>query len=198
MTASDDPRPLLEFWFSDFAKPLHFKVDAGFDEELRRRFGAQQREAADGRLAQWERDPDSALALVLLLDQLPRNLYRRSPRAFATDAMGLATAERAIARGFDAAQPADRRWFFYLPFEHSEKPADQARAVELFRAWAAPQFAALTDTREREELERHLWFVERHREIIERFGRFPHRNEALGRPSTEEELAFLKEPHSGF
>ncbi len=198
MTAPDDPRPLLEFWFSDFAKSLHFEVDAAFDEALRRRFGAQQREAADGRLAHWERSADSALALVLLLDQLPRNLFRRSARAFATDAQALATAGRAIARGFDTAQPADRRWYFYLPFEHSEKLADQVRSVELFRAWAAPQFAALTDTTGREALERHLWFVERHREIVERFGRFPHRNGALGRPSTDEELAFLREPNSGF
>jgi uncharacterized protein (DUF924 family) len=197
MSAPDDPRPLLGFWFSDDVRPLHFQVNPAFDEELRRRFGTQQR-AADGQLESWERNADSALALVLLLDQLPRNLFRRSPRAFATDAQALATAERAITRGFDAAQPPDRRWFFYLPFEHSEKRADQDRGVALFKAWAAPQFAALTDTKAREELERHLWFVERHREIIERFGRFPHRNEALGRPSTDEELAFLKEPNSGF
>ena len=198
MSAPDDPRPLLEFWFSDYAKPLHFEVNAAFDEELRRRFATQQRDAADGRLSTWERNPDSALALVLLLDQLPRNLFRRSPRAFATDTQALAVTNRAIARGFDAATPSDRRWYFYLPFEHSEKPEDQAHAVELFRNWAAPQFAVLTDTKEREELERHLWFVDRHREIIDRFGRFPHRNDVLGRASTDEELAFLKEPHSGF
>ena len=198
MSTPDDPRPLLEFWFSDYAKPLHFEVNAAFDEELRRRFASQQRDAADGRLSSWERNADSALALVLLLDQLPRNLFRRSPRAFATDTQALAVTNRAIARGFDAATPSDRRWYFYLPFEHSEKAEDQARAVELFRNWAAPQFAVLTDTKEREELERHLWFVDRHREIIDRFGRFPHRNEVLGRPSTDEELAFLKEPHSGF
>jgi uncharacterized protein (DUF924 family) len=198
MTATDDPRPLLEFWFSDYARPLHFERNDAFDAELRHRFGAQQRDAADGRLAHWERTSDSALALVLLLDQLPRNIYRGTPRAFASDALALGTADRAIARGLDAAQPVDRRWFFYLPFEHSEKLADQQRCIALFRAWAQPQFAALTDAQAREELERHLWFVERHREIIGRFGRFPHRNEMLGRPSTEEELAFLREPHSGF
>lgn len=198
MTAPDDPRPLLEFWFSDAVRPLHFVKDPVFDEELRRRFAGQQRLAADGALAHWERAPDSALALVLLLDQLPRNLFRGSPRAFATDSMARETADRAIARGFDDALPVDRRWFFYLPFEHSENLADQERCMALFRRWAEPQFARITDTKEREELERHLWYVERHREIIERFGRFPHRNEVLGRPSTEEELAFLKEPNSGF
>jgi uncharacterized protein (DUF924 family) len=198
MTAPDDPRPLLEFWFSDYARPLHFVRNEGFDEELRRRFAAQQRDAADGRLAHWEHASDSALALVLLLDQLPRNLFRNSPRAFATDPLAREVAGRAIARGFDAAQPVDRRWFLYLPYEHSEDLADQDRCVALFRAWAAPQFAALSDSAARAELERHLWFVDRHRDIIVRFGRFPHRNEALGRPSSEEELAFLKEPHSGF
>ncbi len=198
MTAPDDPRPLLEFWFSDAARALHFRPTDAFDEDLLRRFGAQQRLAADGKLPHWERSSDSALALVLLLDQLPRNLFRRNPRAYATDAAARATAERAIARGFDALQPVDRRWFFYMPFEHSEALADQDRAVALFRAWAAPQFDALTDDKAREELQRHLWFVDRHREIIARFGRFPHRNEVLGRPSTDEELAFLREPHSSF
>lgn len=197
MTAGD-PRPLLEFWFSDHARPLWFEKSDAFDEELRHRFGSQQRAAADGQLAHWDDGPEGALALVLLLDQLPRNLFRESPRAFATDAQARATADRAIARGFDMATPLDRRFFFYLPYEHSEKLADQDRCAVLFRAWADARLADARDGSERERIERHYWFVERHREIIRRFGRFPHRNQALGRPSTEAEVAFLEEPHSGF
>ena len=198
MTAPDDPRPLLEFWFSDYATPLWFEKNDAFDEALRQRFANQQRDAADGKLAHWERAPNSALALVLLLDQLPRNLYRGSPRAYASDPMARATAEHAIARGFDASTPIARRFFFYLPFEHSESLADQDRCARLFRAWCDEKLAMIRDPVARDEIERHYWFIERHREIVRRFGRFPHRNEVLGRPSTEAEIAFLKEPNSAF
>jgi uncharacterized protein (DUF924 family) len=188
-----DPRQLIEFWFSDYARPLWFKKNADFDAELARRFASQQRAAADGQLAEWEAAPESALALLLLLDQLPRNLFRNSPRAFASDADARAAAGRAIARGFDREVPLDRRLFFYLPYEHSELLADQDRAVDLFRAWVAAHGPEPS-----EKLKEQLWYAERHQEIVRRFGRFPHRNLTLGRPSTEAEMEFLKEAHSGF
>ncbi|MEX0808428.1 MAG: DUF924 family protein [Dongiaceae bacterium] len=193
MSAETDPRALLDFWFSAYARERWFVKEDAFDAELARRFSGQQRAAADGKLADWEAAPESALALVLLLDQLPRNMFRSSPRAFASDADARAVATRAIAHGFDRETPLDRQFFFYLPFEHSEALADQDRCVDLFREWAAahgPEAA--------ERLREHLWFVERHHEIIRRFGRFPHRNQTLGRTSTEAEIAFLTEPNSGF
>ncbi|MEX2202083.1 MAG: DUF924 family protein [Dongiaceae bacterium] len=193
MSATNDPRALLDFWFSAYARERWFVKEAAFDAELARRFAAQQRAAADGRLSDWERTPDSALALVLLLDQLPRNLFRNDPRAFASDEDARAVAGRAIARGFERETPLDRRKFFYLPYEHSENLADQDRAIELFRAWLAAH-----GPDPGEKLIEQLWYAERHHEIIRRFGRFPHRNQALGRPSTEAEIEFLKEPHSGF
>ena len=193
MNAAIDPRALLEFWFSDYARPLWFEKNAEFDAELTRRFANQQRAAADGHLAVWEAAPESALALVLLLDQLPRNLFRNSPRAFASDADARAVAGRAIAHGFDRDVPLDRRIFFYLPYEHSELLSDQDRSVALFRAWVGAHGPDPS-----EKLKEQLWYAERHQEIIRRFGRFPHRNQALGRPATEAEIEFLKEPHSGF
>jgi len=188
-----DPRALLEFWLSDYARPLWFERNAAFDAEIRHRFGGWIEAGAQGRLAEWERRPDTSLALVVLLDQFPRNIYRNSPRAFLYDSTAVGVAVRAIGRGHDQALPLDRRFFFYLPFEHSEKPAEQSRSVELFRRWVDAHEGAA-----RNEAEDQFRYVLRHREIIERFGRFPHRNEVLGRDSTPEELAFLTEPMSSF
>ena len=189
-----DPRALLDFWLSDYAKPLWFERNATFDAEIRHRFGSWIEPAAQGRLAEWERRPDTALALVVLLDQFPRNIFRNSPRAFLYDAAALAVALRALERGFDQAMPLDRRTFFYLPIEHSEQIGHQRRSVELFRRWVE----AHEGDAARNEAEDTFRYVLRHCEIIERFGRFPHRNLALGRESTPEELAFLTEPMSDF
>jgi uncharacterized protein (DUF924 family) len=146
-----------------------------------------------GRLAHWESAPAEALALVILLDQFPRNIHRNSPLAFAADPLSRRIAEGAIGHGFDKALARERRFFFYLPYEHSEDLVDQARSVALFRAWveeSPPEKRAAAD--------HHFAFILRHQEIIRRFGRFPHRNAALGRPTTPEEAEFLKEPRSSF
>lgn len=187
------PSEILEFWFSDRARPRWFEKDPAFDDEIRRRFGAVQDAAVAGRLADWEDAADPALALVLVLDQFSRNIFRGQARAFSGDARARAVADRAIARGFDMAQPFDRRRFFYLPFEHSESLADQHRAVALFRALleSAPEAW-------REEAEVQLDYAQQHLVIIERFGRFPHRNQALGRQTTEAEASFLAGPNSSF
>jgi uncharacterized protein (DUF924 family) len=188
-----DPRQLLEFWLSDYARPLWFEKNAAFDAEIRHRFGGWIEPGARGRLADWERQPDTALALVILLDQFPRNIFRNSPRAFLYDSAALAVTLRALDRGHDQATPLDRRNFFYLALEHSETLEEQRRSVELFRRWVEAHEGAA-----RNEAEDTFRYVLRHHEIIERFGRFPHRNRILGRISTEEELAFLTEPMSAF
>lgn len=185
-----DPRDVLDFWFSETARTRWFEKDPAFDAECRR-FAPLVAAAADDRLAAWERTPEGCLALAILLDQLPRNLHRGSPRAFASDAKARAVAERAIARGFDRRLPPDRRAFLYLPFEHSEDLADQRRSVALFRQLAADMGGTA-------QAQEYLDYAIRHEQIIERFGRFPHRNAVLGRPSTPEEEEFLKQPGSSF
>ena len=193
MSALPAPGDVLAFWFSDHARPLWFSVRAAFDDEIRARFGALAAAAAAGELDGWTATGDTALALVIALDQFPRNLHRGTPRAFACDAAAREVASGAIDRGQDLGLALDRRAFVYLPFEHSELLADQDRSVALFAAWAAEhpaeQRAAADDT---------MSYAVRHREIIERFGRFPHRNAVLGRTSSPEEIAFLAEPKSAF
>lgn len=169
-------RDVVGFW-RDAGPDRWFAKNAAFDAEFRERFLALHEAAAAGRLDDWARDAEGALALMVLLDQFPRNTWRGDARMLATDARALAVAREAIAQGFDlAVDPALRR-FFYLPFMHSESPVDQARSVELNAALDAntQRFAVL------------------HRDIIERFGRFPHRNRMLGRASTPEEQRFLDE-----
>jgi len=172
---------------------MWFSVRAAFDDEIRARFGALAAAAAAGELDGWAATGDGALALVIALDQFPRNLHRGTPQAFACDARAREIASGAIDRGLDLRVALERRAFVYLPFEHSELLADQDRSVALFEAWAAEhpaeQRAAADDT---------MSYAVRHREIIERFGRFPHRNAVLGRTSTPEEIAFLAEPRSSF
>ncbi len=185
---------LLAFWFGAPGTPEHdarraiwFKADAAFDAALGAEFGEDRRRAAAGQCDHWCGERDSALALVLLLDQLPRNLYRGQAGAFATDAQARAAARQALARGFDQAVPPVRRGFFYLPFEHSEASADQDVALALFAAMPrGPHYESQLD------------YARRHHAIIARFGRFPHRNRALGRVTTAEEAEFLKQPGSSF
>ncbi|HLY45258.1 MAG TPA: DUF924 family protein [Stellaceae bacterium] len=193
MTAGDKlperAASLIDFWFGppgdperEAHRPIWFKSTPEHDERLRNLFLADYERAEAGALTAWEQAPYSALALLLLLDQLPRNLFRDTPRAYATDAMARAAADRALARGFEAAVPPVWRLFFYMPFHHSEELADQRRAVELF--------ATLPERDHRGALGR---YGMRYVEVIERFGRFPHRNAILGRPSSAEEEAFLAE-----
>ena len=191
--ADTSPAEVLAFWFSDRARPLWFVTNAAFDDEIRARFGAAVAAAAAGGFDRWAGDAEGALTLVILLDQFSRNIWRGSPRAFAADAKARAIAGAAIDRGFDRRLPLDRRHFFYLPYEHSEDAADQARSVFLFRRWAEDHGAA-----GREKALDQMTYVLRHQEIVQRFGRFPHRNEILGRESTAAEIEFVKEPKSSF
>jgi uncharacterized protein (DUF924 family)/quercetin dioxygenase-like cupin family protein len=174
---------VLSFWFDDLRPEHWFTVDETVDKEVDARFGSLYRRLAAGVPPEWEQTPESCLAAVIVLDQFPRNMFRGDARAFATDAAALEVADRAIGRGFDRALAPVRRTFLYMPFQHSERPEDQARSVDLFAALGDPQT---------------LDFAKRHKEIVDRFGRFPHRNAVLGRASTEEELAFLEQPDSSF
>lgn len=184
LSLSAEAQALLDFWFAAASEPLWFKQDDTFDRTLAEQFGGLAADAAAGRCRHWSDTPHGALALVILLDQLPRNLNRGSPAAYAGDAQARAAADAAIARGFDVGLSDNERTFLYLPFEHSENLADQERAVALFSQ------IGLSEAGRRAVL--------RHREIIARFGRFPHRNAVLGRASTPPEIAFLAEPHSSF
>ena len=176
-----NPGEVLDFWFGQDRKAW-FEKSPAFDETIRTRFLALYENALRGGLADWQMAPKSCLALVILLDQFPRNMFRGTARAFATDAMALAAARHALSMGFDRGLSVDERTFLYLPFEHSESLADQEQCCELMKPLG-------------EEL---LRYALRHKEIIERFGRFPHRNAALGRVNTPEETEFLKQPGSGF
>jgi uncharacterized protein (DUF924 family) len=188
-------RALIDFWFGPPDDPerenhrqIWFKSTPEYDAALRRLFLTDYEEAAAGALAAWEAVPESALALLLLLDQIPRNIFRASPRAYATDALAREIADRALERGFDQHFPFPWRKFFYLPFHHSEDLADQRRSVVLF--------ASVRDERDpddREESGGLRRYGRPYVEVIERFGRFPHRNAILGRVSTPEELAFLED-----
>ena len=187
------PSDVLEFWFSEQSRALWFEKNAAFDEAIRVRFEDTVRAAAAGELEHWERTAPGALALVIVLDQFPRNLYRGSARAFAADPRAREVADQALSRRLDQDIPLAQRHFFFLPFEHSESTGDQERSIALFQAWAEAH-----DGPARDRALEQMRYVHRHAEIVARFGRFPHRNEALGRESTEAEIAFLREPMSAF
>ncbi len=186
---------VLEFWFGAPGSAKHgsarkawFAKDAAFDAEVGERFGALIERALRGELETWADTPRSALAQILLLDQFTRNAFRGTARSFAGDARALAAASRMVGSRQDEALPALMRGFVYLPFEHAEGLAMQDEAIRLFTRLAseAPEHADMLD------------YAQRHRNVIERFGRFPHRNEILGRQSTAEEIAFVQQPGSGF
>jgi uncharacterized protein (DUF924 family) len=186
-----DEAAVLGFWFGAppwSARAEWFRKDPAFDAAIRERFGDLVDAAIDGRLAAPAADVQAALARLILLDQFPRNLFRGQARAFAGDAQALALALALIDRGAEQALHPLQRWFVYLPLEHAEDLALQDRSVVLFAALAAqaPDMAGALD------------YAERHREVIRRFGRFPHRNAALGRTSSADELAWLALPGSGF
>ena len=189
-----DFREVLDFWFrpagsAEHGKPrdVWFKKSDEFDVAIRTRFLDLHRQGADGALRHWQSAPESLLALILVLDQFPRNLYRGGRQAFSTDDQALAAAQLAVARGHDRGLSPVQRWFVYLPFEHAEDLAMQRRCLELFDGLREDRASAGA-----------IDFARRHFEIIARFGRFPHRNAALERPSTPEEIEFLQQPGSGF
>jgi uncharacterized protein (DUF924 family) len=169
------PADVLAFWRAAGTAKWFSKDDA-LDAEITARFLTTYEAAAAGVLIAWEATPDDALALVIVLDQFPRNMFRGSARAFAADPLAREVADRALARGFDQHIPASERMFFYLPFEHSETITDQERATALFSSHGD------------EDL---LRWAQLHADIIRRFGRFPHRNAMLGRVTTPEEQTFL-------
>ncbi len=168
---------ILTFWFEETAPKLHFKKDNAFDAEIAERFGDVWRAASDGALDFWAETADGALALIIVLDQFTRNLHRKSPMAFSQDEKALDKATAALVRGFDMDIAEARRSFFYMPFMHAEKLLAQEQSVELFKT--------------RLPGKKNIKFAEEHRDIIQKFGRFPHRNEVLGRQSTEAEQFFL-------
>jgi len=175
MTDRPTPAEVVTFW-RDAGPKRWFSKDSAFDDDIRQRFLGQHEDAAAGKLSGWETTAEGALALLILLDQFPRNMFRGQARAFATDPLARAIAAGALVRGFDAQAPDGMRGFFYLPFEHSENLADQERAVAFYKAVGDADG---------------LKWAEIHADIIRRFGRFPHRNAALGRASTPEERAFI-------
>lgn len=173
-TSGDD---VVAFWLAAGPEKW-FRGGELFDHECRTRFEAAWQKAAAGELAGWEATATGALGLLLLLDQMPRNMFRGTPKAYASDAQALAVADRAIARGFQTAVDPSLRRFFHLPFSHSETLADQERAVRL--------------SEEAGDADAAKW-ARHHRDVVARFGRFPHRNAILGRPSTPEEEAWMAE-----
>lgn len=191
----DAAEDVLRFWFGpeDVDRPEWFHKSAAFDAEIDLRFGAEVEAALHGRLDAWCRTIDGRLALVILLDQFTRNIHRGTPQAFAGDAQALATARALVGQGHDIGLPPLRRSFLYLPFEHAEDRAAQEESVRLYTALAADGVGPLART-----LTKTLDYAVRHRDIIARFGRFPHRNEVLQRASTAEEIEFLKQPGSRF
>jgi uncharacterized protein (DUF924 family) len=174
---------VLRFWFEETGPKQRFEKDEAFDAEVRRRFLRLHETLAVQPAEPLLDDARTALAAVIVFDQMPRNMFRGSPRAFATDAKALEIAEAAIARGFNSGLTKDERLFLYLPFEHAEDKEAQARSVALMAGLGDPELSK---------------WAEAHKAVIDRFGRFPHRNAVLGRPSTPEEIEFLKQPGSSF
>mgnify|MGYP001995921615 FL=1 len=174
---------VLGFWFKELEPPQWFEKDLEMDAQITERFGALHVRAVEGALASWRATAEGRLAEVIVLDQLSRNIFRGTPGAFAADALALERSREAIAVGADMELDPQRRMFLYMPFMHSESREVHEEAVALFEA------LGMTRTLEFEHL---------HKVIIDRFGRYPHRNEILGRVSTPEEIEFLKGPNSSF
>jgi len=167
---------VLAFWFSPQVRPLWFRSTPAFDRELAARFMETYRAAAAGGLTDWDDSAQGALALVIVLDQFPLNMFRGTPASFATESAARRAADAAIAAGFDAELSDEQKAFLYMPYMHSEGLRDQDTSVQLYEA------AGLSNN---------LKFARHHRDLIRRFGRFPHRNSILGRQSTREEIAYL-------
>ncbi|MBA4256082.1 MAG: DUF924 domain-containing protein [Polaromonas sp.] len=176
-------RDILHFWFEELTPAQQFAKDAALDDLIRSRFGHTLVAAARCELWAWRTTPTGRLAEIVVLDQFSRNVYRDTPAAFAQDPLALALAQELVASGHAQALPPTQRAFAYMPYMHSESLAIHDQALALF---GEPG------------LESNLGFEQRHRAIIERFGRYPHRNAVLGRTSTPAELAFLQEPGSSF
>lgn len=174
---------VLHFWFEEIEPRQHWIKDAALDEQIAARFGALHDQAKSGLLAHWRETPEGRLAEIIILDQFSRNIYRDEPESFASDDLARSLSIEAVQSGADKALSVERRVFLYMPLMHSEALEDHKVALEVF---------------DQPGLENNLDFERRHLKIIERFGRYPHRNEILGRDSTPEERAFLTQPGSRF
>jgi uncharacterized protein (DUF924 family) len=181
LTDTDWPRKVLSFWFEEIGPDGWFEQKDETDALIRQRFGTLYESLFKAAPAMSFDTADEALAAIIVFDQFPRNMFRGQPRAFASDDIAAAIARKAVERGFDSEVAEDRRIFFYMPLMHAENLADQEHCVALT--------SALTTD--------HVKYARKHRDIIARFGRFPHRNRALGRETTEAEAAFLA-GHKGF
>ncbi|WP_028116820.1 DUF924 family protein [Ferrimonas senticii] len=176
-------KDVLQFWFEQATPKQWFSKDLEFDRQIQQRFGDLHQQALAAELWCWRQSAAGALAEIIVLDQFSRNLYRDQAQAFSADPMALVLAQQAVAQGFDQQLPAAQRAFLYMPYMHSESLLIHQQALQLFS---------------QPELEHNLDFERRHLAIIERFGRYPHRNAILGRTSTAAELQFLTEPGSSF
>ena len=177
------PEDVLQFWFGELTASDWWRKDPGLDQRIAARFGTTLAAAARCEFFAWRDSARGRLAEVIVLDQFSRNVHRDSAAAFANDSLALALAQEAVARGCDRELPVPQRAFLYLPYMHSESPLIHEQALRLYAVAG---------------LEQNLDFERRHKAIIDRFGRYPHRNRLLGRASTDEELAFLQEPGSSF
>lgn len=176
------PQDILDFWFAESTQAHWFVRSDALDQQIRERFGAVYEQAVAGELEDWKDNAKSALALTIIFDQFPRNMFRGSPKAFATDVLACTLSKYALEHDYDKALDEKARQFFYLPLMHSETLADQEQSVQLYKGLGNDLA---------------LGFAKEHRDIVEKFGRFPHRNAVLGRKNTPEETEFLK-IHKGF
>ena len=174
---------ILTFWFTELTPQQHFAKDAALDDRIRQRFAATLEAAARCELFEWRATPEGRVAEILVLDQFSRNIYRDTPQAFAQDPLALALAQELVANGLDGSLAPTQRTFAYMPYMHSESRAIHAQSIALFTQLG---------------IERQLDFALRHQAIVERFGRYPHRNAVLGRSSSAEEVVFLGQPGSSF
>lgn len=181
MAPTDEIQDLLDFWYSPRISARWFASTPALDDEIRARFEPLWQRGLAGQLAAWSDSPEGALALTIVLDQLPLNMFRGQPTAFATEQQAVAVAKAAIQRGYASLLPRERVAFLFMPLMHSENLDDQDLSVACFRGAG---------------LENNLRFAEHHRGIVRRFGRFPHRNALLGRDSTLEELTYLASPEA--
>lgn len=177
------PNDILDFWFTETSHEQWFKPDSQFDELIRERFIHVYNEVRSGKMAHWRDTPEGRLAEIIVLDQFARNIFRDTPQAFTGDEMALQLAREAVSINIDEKLPVEQRAFLYMPYMHSEDKKIHRYAVLLFA---------------QNGLEEQLEYEKLHKSIIDRFGRYPHRNKILGRKSTPEELEFLKEPNSSF
>lgn len=185
MVMKDLQKEILDFWFVQTQPQQWFQVNETFDALITEKFEDAYNEAVSGQYDEWQNSADGALALIVLLDHMPRNMYRGTPKAFASDKKALIVSKFAVSKGLDQVHSAQKRRFIYLPFEHSENLNDQRRAVELFEKIKGDAPMGYE-------------YALRHMDVIDKYGRFPHRNEILGRDNTPEEDEYLSHEGAGF